>query len=396
MLLWVVFALMTAVAVLAVLWPLGRARAAAAAAVDTSGSDIAVYRDQLAEIDRDRAAGRIAEREAEAARVEVSRRLLAAADAAADSAAAASAAAQASDGPDSAAAWRRRAAAVAALTVVPLGAVAFYLALGSPGLPGEPLAARLQEPAEHRSIATLIGQVETHLARNPEDGRGWEVLAPVYMRLGRFDEAVTARRNALRLLGTTTAREADVGEALTAQANGIVTDEAKAAFERALVLDGENVRARFFVGLAAEQDGRRSDAAGIWRDILAKAPPGAPWIEFVQRSLARLDDASSASADRGGANAAPGPTEQDMAAAAELTPEQRQSFVRGMVQRLADRLKQDGSDVDGWLRLVRAYTVLGDRDKARAAASDARRALAPEPEKVRRLDDLVKGLGLEG
>ena len=393
MLLWVVFALMTAVAVLAVLWPLGRARAAAAAAVDTSGSDLAVYRDQLAEIDRDRAAGRIAEREAEAARVEVSRRLLAAADAAA---AAASAAAQASDGPDSAAAWRRRAAAVAALTVVPLGAVAFYLALGSPGLPGEPLAARLQEPAEHRSIATLIGQVETHLARNPEDGRGWEVLAPVYMRLGRFDEAVTARRNALRLLGTTTAREADVGEALTAQANGIVTDEAKAAFERALVLDGENVRARFFVGLAAEQDGRRSDAAGIWRDILAKAPPGAPWIEFVQRSLARLDDASSASADRGGANAAPGPTEQDMAAAAELTPEQRQSFVRGMVQRLADRLKQDGSDVDGWLRLVRAYTVLGDRDKARAAASDARRALAPEPEKVRRLDDLVKGLGLEG
>src|SRR5262249_47042325 len=185
-----------------------------------------------------------------------------------------------------AAAWRRRAAAVAALTVLPLGAVAFYLMLGSPGLPGEPLSARLKEPAEHRSLATLIGQVETHLARNPEDGRGWEGLAPVYMRLGRFDEAVTARRNAVRLLGTTTAREADVGEALTAQANGIVTAEAKAAFERALVLDGDNVRARFFVGLAAEQDGRPSEAAGIWHDIIAKAPPGAPWIEFVQRSLA--------------------------------------------------------------------------------------------------------------
>src|SRR3954470_8894430 len=137
MLLWIVFALMTAVAVLAVLWPLGRARA-----TDTSGSDVAVYRDQLAEIDRDRAAGRIAEREAEAARVEVSRRLLAAADAAAaaDSAAAAA--------QPSAAAWRRRAAAGAALTVLPLGAVAFYLMLGSPDLPGEPLSARLQAPAE--------------------------------------------------------------------------------------------------------------------------------------------------------------------------------------------------------------------------------------------------------
>src|SRR5262249_61418978 len=158
-----------------------------------------------------------------------------------------------------------------------------------------------------RSLATLMGQVETHLARNPGDGRGWEVLAPVYMRLGRFDEAVTARRNALRLLGSTTAREADVGEALTAQANGIVTADAKVAFERALALDGDNVRARFFVGLAAEQDGRRSDAAGIWRDIIAKSPPGAPWIEFVQRSLARLDDVPSASGGKGDARAGWGP-----------------------------------------------------------------------------------------
>jgi cytochrome c-type biogenesis protein CcmH len=85
-----------------------------------------------------------------------------------------------------------------------------------------------------------------------------------------------------------------------------------------------------------------------------------------------------------------------MAAAAELTPQQRSEMVRGMVERLAERLKRDGSDVEGWLRLVRAYAVLGDRDKARAAATDARRALAPEPDKIRRLDELVKGLGLEG
>jgi cytochrome c-type biogenesis protein CcmH len=85
-----------------------------------------------------------------------------------------------------------------------------------------------------------------------------------------------------------------------------------------------------------------------------------------------------------------------MAVASELTPQQRAEMVQGMVDRLAERLKRDGSDIDGWLRLVRAYAVLGDRDKARAAATDARRALAPEPDKLRRLDELVKGLGLEG
>src|SRR5215216_2123357 len=136
MTLWVVFALMTAVAACAVLWPLGRGRRPA-----TSGSDLAVYQDQLAEIERDRAANRIADREAEAARVEVSRRLLAAAD---------TVPAEAREPPGSAA-WRRRAAAFAALVLFPLGAIALYLVLGSPNLPGEPVAARLQVPAEQRS-----------------------------------------------------------------------------------------------------------------------------------------------------------------------------------------------------------------------------------------------------
>jgi cytochrome c-type biogenesis protein CcmH len=79
-----------------------------------------------------------------------------------------------------------------------------------------------------------------------------------------------------------------------------------------------------------------------------------------------------------------------------MSPQQRQEMIAGMVARLADRLKTDGSDADGWLRLMRAYMVLGERDKARAAAADARRALAGEADKVQRIDELVKGLGLEG
>jgi cytochrome c-type biogenesis protein CcmH len=368
MTLWLVFALMTAAAIFAVLWPLSRRGA------DRGGSDIAVYRDQLDEITRDRSAGLIGEAEAEAAKVEVSRRLLAAADAAE---------AEKSVG-DGSPVWRRRAAAITGLVLLPAGAIALYLMLGSPQLPGEPLASR---QSENRSIETLVAQVEDHVARNSDDGRGWEVLAPVYMRLGRFGDAVTAWHNALRLNGESASREADLGEALVAVGNGIVTADAKAAFERAVALDANDVIARFYLGMAADQDGRRAEAEKIWRDLLAKAPPGAPWADVVRQALAR---------DAPPALAAPGPSAADVAAASQMDPETQKQMIGGMVARLADRLKQDGSDVEGWLRLVRAYVVLGERDKAQAAATDARRALAGNADRIRRIDELVKELGLQG
>ena len=378
MALWFPLALMTAAAVFMVLWPLGRARLATA-----SGGDLAVYRDQMRELERDRSAGLIGSAEADAARVEISRRLLAAADAQGQAPAA------------SFAPWRRRFIAVAALIALPFGAVALYLALGFPGLPDQPLAARAVGP-ENRSIAALVAQVEDRLERNPQDGRGWEVLAPVYMRLGRFDDAVKARRNAVRLLGASPTREADLGEALVAAANGVVTAEAKAAFDRALALDARDPRAKFFAGLAAQQDGKNAEAAAIWRDLLAHAPADAPWANMVRQSLARLENAKPQPA-------APGPSAADVAAAADMSPQARLQMVRSMVERLAERLARDGSDLDGWARLVRAYLVLGEHERARGAAADARRALAGDPDKLRRLDaalaDLAPGgnvAGVEG
>ena len=292
--------------------------------------------------------------------------------------------------------------ALAALLLLPLGAAGLYLTLGSPDLPGGPQAARRDAPPEQRSIADLVGRVEAHLEGNPEDGRGWEVIGPVYMRLGRYDDAVKARRNSLRLLGPNAVREADLGEALAGAANGIVTAEAKAAFERALVLDAEDFRARYFLGLAAEQDGRPKDAADIWTRLLAGAPEDAAWIGFVRESLLRVDP--NASVPQSGPNAAPpdapkdapGPSAADVAAAGQMSPEQRETMARGMVARLAERLKQDGSDVEGWLRLLRAYMVLGDKEQARASAGDARRALQGNADGLRRLDEAIKGLGLEG
>jgi cytochrome c-type biogenesis protein CcmH len=366
---WFALALMTAAAILAVLAPLARRRAGFA-----SGSDVAVYRDQLEEIDRDLASGLIEDQEAGAARVEVSRRLIAAADAASRTVA----------GPAST--RRRRAVAIVALVLLPLGAAGLYVVLGSPSLPDQPLAARLAAARDPSALDRLVAQVESHLERNPDDGRGWDVIAPVYLRLGRFEDAVKARRNALRLNGRTSERELGLGEALVFAADGVVTAEAKVAFENTVGLDAGNVQARYFLGLAAEQDGNRRQAASIWRALIADAVPDAPWVDYVRRALARVE---------GGAASAQ-PAEEQIAAAAELSVDQRSAMVRGMVERLSERLDRDGSDVQGWLRLVRSYMVLGERDKARAAARDARRALAGDAVKLQQIDDLVKALGLEG
>ena len=371
MALWFPLALMTAAAVFVVLWPLGRARVAKPA-----GGDLAVYRDQMRELERDRSAGFIPAAEATAARVEISRRLLAADEA------------QQHAPPVSLAPWRRRFAAIAALAGLPLGAVVLYLAIGFPGLPDQPLAARSNGP-DGRSLAALVAQVEDRLERNPQDGRGWEVIGPVYMRLNRFDDAVRARRNALRILGPSVVREGDLGEALVAAANGVVTAEAKAAFDRALALDARDPRAKFFVGLAAQQDGKSAEAAAIWGDLLARAPADAPWTHVVRESLAQIEQPA-------GEVSAPGPAAPDVAAAAQMSPEDRANMVRGMVDRLAARLARDGSDLDGWVRLVRAYGVLGEHDRARAAAADARRALAGDPDKLRRLEAAVAELIPDG
>ncbi|MGC1777292.1 MAG: c-type cytochrome biogenesis protein CcmI [Xanthobacteraceae bacterium] len=371
MVLWILFAVMTAAAVSAVLWPLGHRPGTG------GGSDRLVYADQLQEIDRDRTAGLIGEAEAESARVEISRRLLAAADAEA----------LVVDAPAVQPHWHRRVAAIAAILIVPVVAVGLYLKLGAPDVPDQPAFARVNALPDRQSVASLVSQVEAHLAQNPNDGAGWEVLAPVYLRMGRFDDAVMAWRKAIALNGDSPLREANLGEALVAAANGVVTDESKAAFQKAVAGDPHEPKAGYFLGLADEQDGNRDAAAAKWRALLASAPPDAPWADFVRAALTRVTGQSPAT---------PGPNAGEVAAAGALTPTQRTEMVRGMVQRLADRLQTDGHDVEGWLRLVRAYVVLGDRDKAKEAATDAKHALSDRPEDVKRIDDLVKNLGLAG
>jgi cytochrome c-type biogenesis protein CcmH len=368
MTLWFVFALMTTLAVFAVLWPLGRGSRPL-----REGSEATVYKDQLAEVGRDVGAGLIAPSEADAARVEISRRLLAAADAE-----------HAAPAPVNT--TLRRAVAVIALAGLPLLATAFYLPLGSPSLPDFPLVERAQAPATSQSLDNLVAQVEAHLEKNPADGRGWNVLAPVLAKLGRFDDAVRAYRNSIAYSGDSASRRADLGEVITAAAGGVVTSDAKAEFERAIALNADEAKASYFLGLAAEQDGRASEAASIWRGMLAKAPPNAPWRPLVLTALARL----------GGGPAAPALSDDSIAAARDMNETDRSAMIRGMVDRLASRLKQNGDDVEGWLRLVRAYMVMGEPDKAKGAGADARQAVANDAERLRALNEGLKNLGLDG
>jgi cytochrome c-type biogenesis protein CcmH len=368
MTLWFVFALMTVAAIFAVLWPLGRRTG-----LREDGNEAVVYKDQLGEIDRDVAAGLIGASEAGAARVEISRRLLAAAD-------------SQRDPPIASNTRLRRAAAIVALVGLPIVAIAFYLPLGSPRLGDFPLAQRTRAPDVTQPLENLVAQVEQHLEQNPTDGRGWNVLAPVLAKLGRYDDAVRAYRNSIIYSDDSAARRADLGEALALAAGGVVTSEAKAEFERAIALDASEVRASYYLGLAAEQDGRAAEAASIWRTMLATAPADAPWRPLVQGALARV----------GGGSTVPALSDDTLAAAKDMNETDRGAMIRGMVERLATRLKQNGNDVEGWLRLVRAYMVMGDRDKAKGALTDARQAVANDAERLRQLNEGLKNLGLDG
>jgi cytochrome c-type biogenesis protein CcmH len=272
MLFWMTMAAMTGAAVLAVLWPLSRGRRVASSEREAA---LAVYRDQLAEIERDRARGVLAEAESDAARIEVSRRLLAA-DAEHDGAAAPGAT------------GRRRTAAILSLAGIPLLALVLYGAVGSPELQGARVDAKSGKGVE---LAAMVRSIEVTLEKNPGDGRGWEVLVPYYLSVGRNEDALKAQQNALRLLGPTAEREATLGEALVAAASGLVTPQARAAFDRAVGLDANNPKALFFLGLAALQAEKREEARVNWQRVVQIGSPGDRWVTFARHQLDQLGDA---------------------------------------------------------------------------------------------------------
>jgi cytochrome c-type biogenesis protein CcmH len=233
MMIWFIFAGMTAAVVAALLVPFLRKTAVPAGS--DSDFDSAVYRDQLQELDRDAARGIIGEAEAQAARNEISRRLLQVAK------------------PGEPVAGNRY--AVLAVLLVPLIALPIYAKYGSPRVPDVPLQERLKGAIANQDFSALVATVEAHLAKVPNDVEGWRVVAPAYRREERWAEAAEAYANILRLAPPTAEAIADYGEMLVYVNEGMVTGEAQKAFEEALKLNPGDARAKFYSDLAVKQGG---------------------------------------------------------------------------------------------------------------------------------------------
>ena len=370
-------AVLAAATSLSVLAPLYRASRAARS---EGGQALAIYRDQLGEVERDLDRGVIGETEAGAARTEIARRMIRAGQERAGDAVVVS--------------GRSYGIATIAIVAMPLAALAFYLFVGSPELPGQPLAARLDAPTDQQDIPTLVARIESHLADNPDDAKGWQVLAPVYLRLGRYDDAVKAYGNIIRLAGATADSESDLGEALVSASGGSVTADARAAFERAAKLDATAARPRFYLALALGQDGKKDEAIAAWKALLAGAPATAPWVAVAKTELAKLEGGTASAATDGAASVPPGPSDADIQAAGNLSPTDRMAMIQGMVAQLAAKLDADPADSAGWARLIRSYMVLGKPDDAKAALAKARTALAGDAPGLTSVNDAAKAAGV--
>ncbi|WP_395666425.1 c-type cytochrome biogenesis protein CcmI [Methylocella sp.] len=375
---WALLAIFSALATLAVAWPLIRPpRSPARGALE-----IGFYKAQLAEIERDAARGAVSPQEAQSAKAETARRLIAAARTHEADSAAPQAGGRASKA--------RVAVIVGSAVCAPALALALYSEIGRPAMPDLPLSARMSQPPGSLDFMAAIGKIEAHLKKNPDDARGYDLLAPIYMKLGRYQEAAASFSALRRLRGDTPERLALEGEALVAAADGAVSDKARDLFRAAVEKDPGAARARFYLGVAAADAGDRDEARRIFGALLADAKPDAPYVDAVRARLAALDGAPPA------ASAVSPPVPSKAAEIAAMGAPEQATAIRGMVDRLAERLARDGGDVEGWLRLVRAYAVLQDKDKARSALADAKKNLAGDATASARIDALARELGLEG
>ncbi|AVA20838.1 MULTISPECIES: c-type cytochrome biogenesis protein CcmI [unclassified Rhizobium] len=376
MLFWILVAVLTAVVGAILLSPLLRG---AKVADDGRAGEAAVYRDQLRELDRDLAGGLISQEEAGYARAEIGRRLLAVSGA----------------GPSAAKVPARGHYLSQAFIIVllPVVCLCLYLVKGNPGLPSQPLQARLEHPGN--DLAISIVKVEQHLAQQPDDGKGWEVLAPIYLKTGRIGDAELAYRNVIRLLGPNAERLGNLGEVLIMKADGIVTAEARSSLQQSLALDADNPRALFYLALALEQDGKAEQAKTAFEALAKQSPPDAPWMAAVNDHIVKNGGAAdTATADSANANAPGNPTSEQVAAADAMNSGDRQQMIRGMVESLDAKLKDDPRNFEGWMRLIRSYAVLKDTDRAVDALKRSLKTFPADGGEGKQLLALAKELGL--
>ena len=283
--------------------------------------------------------------------------------------------------------------AIAVAALVPLLTLALYLTHGSPDLPSYPMAGRTQFPLEQANVGELIAKVEARLREHPEDGQGWDVIAPIYFKLGRFREAAAAYANAARLEGETVRRLAGFAESDRARRRRhrrrggpprLREDPASASPAGPSRASGW----RWPRSRTASSPTRSPTTRRCWRRRRPK-PRGAQTVEGriaeVSRRIAGTDKAS-----RRPRALAP----QTWRRPSSSSPEDRARMIAQMVDGLAQRLKRDGRDLAGWLRLINAYAVLDRKEDARAALAEARQNFTADEKALAELAALAKSLGL--
>ncbi len=440
MTLWLILTIMTAAAAIWASVPLIRRFDRSQA---ESVSDIEIYRDQLQEVERELRQGLIDDTQAEMVRVEIKRRILAA-----DSSQRA-VTRKLAEG-------ERNFAVVCVAGIVVLGSVGLYAVTGNPELAswrasyGEeyrevaqrgltsfssdssaqkgfatasqtPISESDAEPRPHAglpSVEEMIQRLADRLIRNPKDTEGWRTLGWSYLNIGRFDEAAEAYARAIELDPDIAELRGDRIEALVGAADGIVTSEAKTAIEDTLKLDPKNVQARFFLGLAEEQEGDKASALVEWTDLLKDTKSDEPWAVDLKNRISELRrnmgvDGDSRPGEPGpmiaggmrgimraqGGSQAPreverGPSPADVRAAEAMPPADRSVMIREMVDGLANRLEQSPRDADGWIKLIRSRMVLGESKLAKQALARGLNVFADDAGERDRIAAAAQQLGL--
>ena len=371
---------------------MARARADARASAEF---DLAVYRDQLAEIARDEAHGTLSSEEAQRLRAEVSRRLLEADRAVHQEQTADSTVAQGKS---------PLMAGVAALVVAVIaGAGLLYWQVGAPGYPDLPLWKRLADaqvvyterhsqqmrerlflpspPPSYRldpEFARLMDQLRATLADRPDDLRGQELLARNEAALGNIAAAIAAQEAVIRLKGEAVTGEdiSALAELMIIAAGGLITPEAEAQLAAALMRDPRNGTARFYTGEMFAQIGRFDRTFVLWRNLLEESPPDAPWVAPIRGQIMDVAMRAGVNYELPPERRPVGPSEEDIAAAAQMEEEERRQMIEGMVAQLGERLATEGGIAEEWARLISSLAVLGRTDEARAIYAEAQRVFA--------------------
>lgn len=375
-----------------------------------AAADLRVYRDQLREVERDLARGLIVPTEADRLRSDIGRRVLEADRALREGA-------QAPDAPRAVTV----AMAVGLVAILAGGVWTYVERLGAPGYPDLPIARRIvmaaevhanrpgQAEAESAASAQpaatpsdpgfldLVDKLRAAVRDRPDDLRGQELLARNEAGLGNFIAAKEAQAKVIAIKGGDASADdhAALAEMMVMAAGGYVAPEAEAELTRALQIDPQNGTANYYAGLMFLQTGRPDRTFAIWAPLLDRSAPTDPWAGPLRAQLAEV-------AARAGAinytlpplPGIPGPSAEDVQAAQDMTPEQRQDMIRNMVAQLNDRLATEGGPAEDWTRLIDAYAVLGDTARALEIWTEAREVFADRPAELRMIRRAAEDAGV--